>query len=360
MSIRFWNLCAAASLSLFTVSGALADDPAPARGTIKPDGTVLVPSFELPPSIYVSPEALNAMPKAASDPEAMMFQALKAGKAGEMRARIGEFMKPRHDRLKEMYRVESHTGDIAGVPAVWMKPVAGVPSANRRKLLLNLPGGGFVMGTANGTGMVESIPLVGLAGVEIVSITYRQSPEFTYPAASEDVVKVWRELLKTHRAQDMAIFGCSAGGLLTPEALAAFDKQKLPLPKAIGIFCASADARWGGDSHAFGRPFQALPPRDGGRGYFAGADMNDPLVSPIMSPALLRKFPPTLLITATRAMEMSAAVNTHRELIKAGVDAQLHVWDGLGHAFFYDPALPESREVFDVQAAFFKKQLGLK
>jgi epsilon-lactone hydrolase len=350
----------ATSLALLSGQLAMAQDPAPAPGTIKPDGTVVVPSFELPPSIYLSPEALKAMPKAPMDPEAMMFQALKAGKAGEMRARIGEFMKPRHDQLKAMYRVESRAGELAGVPAVWMKPIAGVPSANRKKLLLNLPGGGFVMGTANGTGMVESIPLAGLAGVEIVSITYRQSPEFKYPAATEDVVKVWRELLKTHRAQDMAIFGCSAGGLLTPEAIAAFEKEKLPLPRAIGIFCASADARWGGDSRAFGRPFQALPPREGGRGYFEGADMNDPLVSPIMSSALLSRFPPTLLITATRAMEMSATVNTHRELIKAGVDARLHVWDGLGHAFFYDPALPESREVFDVQAAFFKKQLGLK
>lgn len=360
MTKKFWKLSAAGLLALLPLQGAMAEDPAPAAGTIKPDGTVVVPSFELPPSAYVSPEALQAMPKTPSDPEAMMFQALKSGKAGEMRARIGEFMKPRHDRLKAMYNVESRAGEIAGVPAVWMKPVAGVPAANRRKLLLNLPGGGFVMGTANGTGMVESIPLAGLAGVEIVSITYRQSPEFTYPAASEDVVKVWRELLKTHRAQDMAIFGCSAGGLLTPEALAAFDKEGLPLPKAIGIFCASADARWGGDSRAFGRPFQALPPRDGGRGYFDGADMNDPLVSPIVSPALLRKFPPALIITATRAMEMSAAVNTHRELVKAGVDARLHVWDGLGHAFFYDPALPESREAFDVQAAFFRRQLGLK
>ncbi len=360
MAARVSLALAAGLLAILSLHVAVAEEPVSSSGTIKADGTVVVPSFELPPSIYVSPEALKAMPKAPSDPEAMMFQALKAGKAGEMRARIGEFMKPRHDRLKTMYSVESRSGEIAGVPAVWMRPAAGVPAANAKKLLLNLPGGGFVMGTANGTGMVESIPLVGLAGVEIVSITYRQSPEFKYPAATEDVVKVWRELLKTHRAQDMAIFGCSAGGLLTPEALAAFEKEKLPFPRAIGIFCASADARWGGDSQAFGRAFEALPPREGGRGYFEDADMNDPMVSPIMSPALLHKFPPTLIITATRAMEMSAAVNTHRELVKAGVDAQLHVWDGLGHAFFYDPALPESREVFDVQAAFFKKQLGLK
>lgn len=56
---------------------------------------------------------------------------------------------------------------------------------------------------------------------------------------------------------------------------------------------------------------------------------------------------------------MSAATNSHKELVKAGVDARLHVWDGLGHAFFYDPKLPESREAFDVMADFFGERLGL-
>jgi monoterpene epsilon-lactone hydrolase len=56
---------------------------------------------------------------------------------------------------------------------------------------------------------------------------------------------------------------------------------------------------------------------------------------------------------------LSSAVNTHRELVKAGVEADLHVWDGLGHAFFYDASLPESREAFDVMARFFRKHLKL-
>jgi acetyl esterase/lipase len=236
-----------------------------------------------------------------------------------------------------------------------------MPAANRRKIMLNLPGGGFIMASAHGTGMSESIPLAALAGVEIVSITYRQAPEAHYPAGTEDVVKVYRELLKTHRPQDIAIFGCSAGGVLTAEAMAAFMHENLPLPAAIGIFCASADARFSGDSRFFGRPFQALPPRDPGLSrYFTNGDENTPAASPILDPALLRRFPPTLIVTATRAMEMSSAVNTHRELVKAGVDADLHVWDGLGHAFFMDIGLPEAREAFDVMAHFFKEKLRLR
>jgi hypothetical protein len=35
------------------------------------------------------------------------------------------------------------------------------------------------------------------------------------------------------------------------------------------------------------------------------------------------------------------AINTHRELVNAGVAAGLYMWDGLGHAFFYNIDLPE-------------------
>jgi acetyl esterase/lipase len=328
-------------------------------GSIKPDGTVIVPSFELPPSIYLSDEARNALPRKPTDQEAQMRQMLAAGMVPSIRPKIGQYMAPQINRLKEMYPVTTRDAVIAGVPAVYVTPTSGVPKANAKKILLNLPGGGFVMGMAPGTGMVESIPLAALAKVEIVSITYRQAPETVYPAATEDVVKVYRELLKTHKPEDVGIFGCSAGGLLTAEAMAAFIKEKLPLPSAIGIFCASADARWAGDSRAFSRPFQAIEAQNRRLGYFEGANLEDPQASPVLSSDLLKRFPPTLLITATRAMEMSSAVNTHRELVKVGVAADLHVWDGLGHAFFYDSGLPESREAFDVMTGFFQKHLKL-
>lgn len=351
----------ASAASALCIGAALAQTPPlGGPGTIEPDGTVVVPSFRLPPSDYLSEAAKKALPRTPSDPEEPMMHAVAAGQAGALRARMPQLMAPRIDALKQMYKVTTQETEIAGIPAVRATPAGGVPQANRAKILLNLPGGGFVMGAAPGTGMIESIPLAGLAGVEIVSITYRQAPEHVYPAATQDVLTVYRALLKTHKPQDIAIFGCSAGGLLTAETIAALVRDKLPLPAAIGIFCASADARWGGDSRAFGRPFQALAQREDSRGYFKDSDLSDPLVSPIESPATLAQFPPTLVITGTRAFEMSAAVSTHKELVKAGVDADLHVWDGLGHAFFYDPALPESREAFDVMARFFTRHLNLQ
>ncbi len=59
-----------------------------------------------------------------------------------------------------------------------------------------------------------------------------------------------------------------------------------------------------------------------------------------------------------KSMEFASAVNSDNALVKAGVDAELHVWDGLPHAFWYNSDLPESREVYGVIANFFDRHLS--
>jgi acetyl esterase/lipase len=73
---------------------------------------------------------------------------------------------------------------------------------------------------------------------------------------------------------------------------------------------------------------------------------------------MLARFPPTLLITGTRAYDLSAVVETHRQLVKNGAEAELHLWDGMNHCFFFDVDLPESKEAYAVIARFFGKHLG--
>src|SRR3569833_2821876 len=94
-----------------------------------------------------------------------------------------------------------------------------------------------------------------------------------------------------------------------------------------------------------------------GLSYLAGTDRKDPLVSPGSSPEVLGKFPPTLVITGTRGFEVSGAIYTHAQLVKLGVEADLHVWDGLFHGFFYNPDVPESRDCYDVIVRFFNRHL---
>ena len=71
----------------------------------------------------------------------------------------------------------------------------------------------------------------------------------------------------------------------------------------------------------------------------------------------LSKFPPTLLMSGTRDALLSGAANLHRALRRAGVDADLHVFEAMPHAHWYNIQLPEAQEALQEQAAFFLKHL---
>jgi monoterpene epsilon-lactone hydrolase len=163
--------------------------------------------------------------------------------------------------------------------------------------------------------------------------------------------------------------------MLTAMSVAWFEKHNLPRPGAVGIFCAGAGsptgAGFGGDAAYTAGPLgeariMAAPPKQNapanqaprGLGYLDGTDPKDPMVAPINSPEIMAKFPPTLIITATRGFEMSGALYTHTQLVKLGVDAELHVWEALFHGFFYNPDVPESRDCYDVIVKFFDRHLG--
>ncbi|ARN73810.1 alpha/beta hydrolase [Oceanicoccus sagamiensis] len=69
-------------------------------------------------------------------------------------------------------------------------------------------------------------------------------------------------------------------------------------------------------------------------------------------------FPPSLLISSTRDYLLSSVVATHRQLTRLGVEADLHIWEGLDHVFHYNPALPDARELHQLIVQFFARQLG--
>lgn len=246
---------------------------------------------------------------------------------------------------------------IAGVPVRIVTP-DGMPEANRDKVLLNLHGGGF---NADSGSYTESIPIAGYTKIKVVAVLYRLAPEFPFPAAVDDSVAVYKALLKTYKPEHIVIYGTSAGAILTAEVAVKLKQLGLPMPAALGIFSGMGDFARDGDSISlYGlRGFSGhLDPPEGAPHdpFYAGAtDSKDPVLSPVY--ADLHGLPPTLFISSGRDLLLSGTVNLHRAYLRAGVDARLIVFDALTHAFWYDPALPESIEANHYMADFFVRHL---
>jgi epsilon-lactone hydrolase len=341
--------------------------------TAAAQSTVSIPAFALPASAYMSEESkerLGQMLEAARNPvRVQQPAAASADPSCPSRAFLDEYHRPLLERARAAYAVDIEKRTIAGVQTDIVTPKGGVPRRNRNRVLINLHGGSYNCGTRGGLGgQLEAIPIASVGQLTVIALDYRTSPEHEFPAATEDVAAVYRELLKmlkSYRPQNIGISGCSTGATLTATAIAWFQKEKLPRPGAIGLFCqgATKDDLVEGDSYYTGlamvgrkvptpgEPYPAEP-------YMRDARKDDPVAVPVSSLEVLSRFPPTLLISGTRDVGLSSVVYTDTRLAKAGVETELHVWDGMWHAFHFEVELPESREAYDVIARFFDRRLG--
>ena len=323
-----------------------------------------VPGFTLPASPYLSQESRRILAERASAPPVAPPASI-----AEQRARVDASQEAMFAKVRKLYPVKIEAGVMGGVPVRTLTPVAGVAPRNQRRVLINLFGGAFVTG-ARYSGLLESAPIASLGGYRVVTVSYRLSPEAHFPAARDDVVAVYTELLKTYRPENIGFFGCSSGGSLVGQAVARFIAVGTPTPGAIGILCSGL-LGMGGDSAIIAPALtgQANPnvgassgpttvPEKDDPNHFRGVRPGDTAAWPGFDPAILRRFPPTFLMAAGRGFELSQAVQSHNLLIKAGVPAELNVWEGLPHGFYSDPAFPESGDVHVRLVRFFDAQFA--
>jgi acetyl esterase/lipase len=347
-----------ALLACLGCASVIAQDVKP---TVDASGTITTVGGKIPFSQAASKEALKRFQEILLEDKA----APGITHPLESRKFYDRINTDRAERMKKLYPVKIEHTKIGGVPVDIVSTVDAKPDDKR--VLINLHGGAFLWGAGSG-GLVEAIPVASVSKIKVITVDYREGPEDQFPAATEDVEKVYRAVLAHHGAENIGIYGCSAGGGLTAQALLAFEDHQLPLPAAIGIFCSGV-SNMRGDSASIGPMLmgQALPKSskpDGANNqhpYFKGQafkDFVDRLNAPGAITTAIAKFPPTLLISGTRDMALSDTLVSNEMLGDAGVATELHVWEGMWHSFFSDPELPESKAAYAVIARFFDRHLG--
>jgi acetyl esterase/lipase len=209
---------------------------------VDPDGTV-----HLGPRVIPVPKTLNT--------EARQYLATPPWGDGavppsqpmwELRTQVDSMLKMLSGMARSAYPVQIDEQIIDGVRTDLVSPVT-LGEGKQERVLINLHGGAFVLGSGS---LVEAIPIANLTQTCVVSVDYRLAPEHPFPAAIDDIVTVYRELLKTYQPNNIGLFGSSAGAVLTGETAVRLRQLDLPLPAALGVFSGSGDMSDFGDSAA--------------------------------------------------------------------------------------------------------------
>ncbi|MGW3981761.1 alpha/beta hydrolase fold domain-containing protein [Streptomyces mirabilis] len=223
--------------------------------------------------------------------------------------------------------------------------------------ILYLHGGAYIHG-AGTAGAYMAIPLAGHAEIRAFAVDYRMPPDHPFPAGLDDAVDAYRWLLERYEPTRIAFAGGSAGGGLAAAAALKVRDLGLPLPAACVLATPEADLTESGDS------FETLIHVDvvGGARltdsinlYADGHDLRDPYLSPLFGD-FRKGYPPTLLTGGTRDLFLSNTVLLHRALRRAGIEAQLDLWEAMPHGGFF--GAPEDQEVLEVQARFLTTRLS--
>jgi monoterpene epsilon-lactone hydrolase len=344
-----------AAVALGFALGAFAQDAGtPATRNVLPevnadsDGTIHWSARTIPPAAMASEAARRAYAEQMvsrtkakqanpADTERTDLNSLREAIAAEKRAALAKYTD-----------VEVQEDKIGGINVSIYTPKT-MPAKNRKLVAME-----FEIDS-------EGVAVANFAQMKVISVHYRLNPS---RAAHDDILAVYKELLKTYQPKNIGMFGTSGGCNFTQTTVLWLAHLKLPLPGAVGLnTCAGGSAP--GDSRFTNNGLDPLlSTAFTGRSPFGGTGRAPATTSPDDPPAssldgtIPKGYPPAFLLAGTRDMCLSQTVLLHRKLRNAGVEADLNIFEGMWHAFHGNPNLPESSEAMAALAHFFTAHLG--
>ncbi|HEY0816368.1 MAG TPA: alpha/beta hydrolase [Pseudonocardia sp.] len=247
---------------------------------------------------------------------------------------------------------------LGGRPALQVDPEDGASGTT----ILYFHGGAWVFGSP-ATSVPLTAALVQRTGARAVSLDYRLAPEHPFPAAIEDAVAAYQELLERGVApQRIVLAGDSAGGGLCISALLAARAARLPQPACVVAFSPGLDATRTGASMTTKHGIDPLFTRESlqqvGVHYLAGQDPCQPLLSPAVC-ADLRGLPPLLLQAGSNEVLLDDSTRLATRAAAAGVDVVLDVTADVPHVFqSFEGMLDEADAALERAARFILERLA--
>lgn len=198
--------------------------------------------------------------------------------------------------------------------------------------IIYLHGGVFCVGSP-ATHRAITSRLARNLDAHVYAVDYRLAPEHPFPAALEDVLTVYQELLNAgEKPERIAIVGDSAGGGLALSTVFAARDMGLPAPAALYVMSPWVDLTLANSRQASPRESMLSWPglARAARLYAPGAT-EDPMVSPLRGD--LVGLPPLMIQSGSEEILLAEAQQLFEKARHANVETRLKIHDGLWHVF---------------------------
>ena len=336
---------------LLAAAGALAQSP--------PLAPRDVPAKRIPVPDTVSPE----MQKIIAQPLRTAWDTPPTTPEGwkQLAETIRAAAVPNVEAMRQRLKVKVEPGTIAGVKVYTVTPET-IRAENAGRTLVQVHGGCYVLNPAEAA-LPEAMLIAAIGGYRVIAVDYRMPPTAYFPAALDDSMAVYKDLIGRSDPRRVGLIGTSAGGALVLEMGLRAKQLGMPMPGAIASGTPMSDSTKTGDTFYTNAMLDNVLVStegfcDAAAAFYAnGHDLKDPLISPIYGD--MAGFPPTILTSGTRDLLLSNTVRVHRKLRNLGIESFLQVYEGQSHAQYgRDDRIPEVREAFGEIATFFNKHLS--
>ncbi|MFT4026507.1 MAG: alpha/beta hydrolase fold domain-containing protein [Novosphingobium sp.] len=223
-------------------------------------------------------------------------------------------------------------------------------------VMLYIHGGGFSTGGGDAA-IFAAMQFAHYADAKVYSVDYRMLPDVQFPVPLDDTLEAYRFVLQRHGRRNVAIYGPSAGANLAAALVLKARDTGVPMPAACAMHSCPSDMSDSGDSANTNYMVDIIlrEMKPGLSTNYAGkADLKNPYLSPVHGD-FSKGYCPTLMTTGTRDLLLSGTVRLHRAMVKAGVQAEIHVWEAMTHAPFF--AAPEEHELYELTVNFLHRHL---
>lgn len=218
---------------------------------------------------------------------------------------------------------------IAGVKSYWFNEKL----LDQKEIVIYLHGGVYVMGSINAYRAMLS-HLAKSLNMPVLYVEYSLAPEHPFPAANNEILKVYAELLKKYPNHKITIIGDSAGGGLAITLVHDIQASKLALPNSLALISPWIDLNCTNESY---KTKQALDPILSRNMLHEHALLYAPGKIREANPAELKfkQFPPVLLLVGTDEVLNDDAKKFYAFIKPIQQQSKLKEFNGQKHVWLF-------------------------